>query len=242
MRTVHEVSLLSGVSIRTLQYYDRIGLLHPSAYSQSGYRLYDDAAIEKLQQILLFRELAFPLREISKIVNDPAFDRNRALEKQIEMLTMQKERLADLISFARELQTNGGKLMEDFKAFDKSKLEEYAAAAKAQWGATQEYSEYEQKANHRSQKAEMQLGSQMMDIFSAFGNIRTTDPASASAQTLVQKLQAFISEHFYDCSDEILCQLGEMYASGGEFTKNIDRAGGEGTAQFVHQAIQIHCK
>ena len=86
MMTVKEVSRLTGVSVRTLQYYDRIGLLHPAEYTESGYRLYDDAALEILQQILLFRELEFPLKQISQIIHAPDFDRNRALEQQIDFI------------------------------------------------------------------------------------------------------------------------------------------------------------
>ena len=91
MKTVHEVSELSGVSIRTLQYYDRIGLLSPTDRTGAGYRLYDDAALEKLQQILLFRELQFPLKDIMEIVNRPDFDRSKALEQQIELLNLKNE-------------------------------------------------------------------------------------------------------------------------------------------------------
>ena len=90
MMTVNEVSKLAGVSIRTLQYYDSIGLLKPAEYTESGYRLYDDAAMERLQQILLFRELEFPLKEIKEIVTRPDFDKQKALEQQIELLTMKK--------------------------------------------------------------------------------------------------------------------------------------------------------
>ena len=85
MMTVHQVSKLTGVSIRTLQYYDRIGLLKPDGYTEAGYRLYDDSSLERLQQILLFRELEFPLKEIRGILNAPNFDRNKALEQQIEL-------------------------------------------------------------------------------------------------------------------------------------------------------------
>ena len=91
--TVNEVSKLTGVSIRTLHYYDEIGLLHPSEITEAGYRLYDDTALERLQQILLFRELEFPLKEIKGVLDAPNFDRNRALEQQIELLTMKKEHL-----------------------------------------------------------------------------------------------------------------------------------------------------
>ncbi|MCR4637933.1 MerR family transcriptional regulator, partial [Ruminococcus sp.] len=85
MMTVKQVSELTGVSIRTLRYYDEIGLLQPAAHTESGYRLYDDTALERLQQILLFRELEFPLKDIVRIVSSPDFDRKKALEQQIEL-------------------------------------------------------------------------------------------------------------------------------------------------------------
>ena len=112
MMTVNEVSKLTGVSIRTLQYYDTIGLLKPIEYTESGYRLYDDTSLERLQQILLFKELKFPLKEIKKIIDAPNFDRNKALEQQIELLTMKKEHLENLISFARGIKGIGVKYMD----------------------------------------------------------------------------------------------------------------------------------
>lgn len=90
MMTVHEVSKLAGVSIRTLQYYDKIGLLHPTGYTDAGYRLYDDADLERLQHILLFRELEFPLKDIKAIINSPDFDRSKALEQRILMFMVVK--------------------------------------------------------------------------------------------------------------------------------------------------------
>jgi len=101
MMTVKEVSKLTGVSVRTLQYYDKIGLLHPTKYTDSGYRLYDDTAMKKLQQILLFRELEFPLKDIKAIIENPNFDQSKALEQQIELLTLKMEHLQNLINFAR---------------------------------------------------------------------------------------------------------------------------------------------
>ena len=96
MMTVKEASRLTGISIRTLQYYDKLGLL-PAMRTESGYRLYDDAALERLQQILLFRELEFPLRDIRTILDNPNFDRRKALHQQIELLTLKKQHLEDLI-------------------------------------------------------------------------------------------------------------------------------------------------
>ena len=241
MLTVQKVSRLTGVSIRTLQYYDRIGLLHPTEYSDAGYRLYDDAALETLQQILLFRELEFPLKDIRKIIESPDFDRGKALEQQIELLTLKKEHIENLIDLARGIKLLGVRHLK-FDAFDTKKIDEYAAQAKASWGNTPAYKEFEEKSKGRTKEQDRDISLGMMNIFAEFGAIRTTDPASEEAQALVKKLQDYITENFYTCTDEILNGLGKMYSGGGEFTKNIDSYGGEGTAEFAHQAIEIYCK
>ena len=241
MMTVQKVSRLTGVSIRTLQYYDRIGLLHPTEYSDAGYRLYDDAALETLQQILLFRELEFPLKDIRKIIESPDFDRGKALEQQIELLTLKKEHIENLIDLARGIKLLGVRHLK-FDAFDTKKIDEYAAQAKASWGNTPAYKEFEEKSKGRTKEQDRDISLGMMDIFAEFGAIRTTDPASEEAQALVKKLQGYITENFYTCTDEILNGLGKMYSGGGESTKNIDSYGGEGTAEFAHQAIEIYCK
>lgn len=140
MMTVNEVSKLTGVSIRALQYYDKIGLLHPAEYTEAGYRLYDDTALERLQQILLFRELEFSLKEIQSILQSPDFDRDRALDQQICLLTLKKEHIENLITFARGLKQVGGINM-DFSAFDTAKMDEYATKAKEKWQHTNAYQE-----------------------------------------------------------------------------------------------------
>ena len=240
MMTVNEVSKLTGVSIRTLQYYDKIGLLHPAKYTEAGYRLYDDAALEKLQQILLFRELEFPLKDIKKIISSPDFDRSKALEQQIELLQLKKEHIENLIDLAKEIKRLGvGKLT--FDAFNTKKMDEYAAQAKASWGTTPAYKEFEEKSKGRTREDDQKIYQGMIDIFGEFGQIRDTDPASAEAQALVKKLQDYITEHMYTCTKEILSGLGKMYAGGGDFTKNIDSYGGEGTAVFAARAIEINC-
>lgn len=238
MMTVHEVSKLAGVSIRTLQYYDKIGLLHPSAYSEAGYRLYAAKDLDRLQQILLFRELEFPLKDIRKIMESPDYDRNRALQQQIALLELKKEHLEHLIGFA--IKVLGARDM-DFSAFDRSKLDEYAARAKAAWGTSPEYQEYQEKAKDRTPAESQLLSEQCMTIFREFGQIRDTAPSSEAALHLVMKLQSFLTEHFYQCTDKTLSGLGKMYACGGEFTKNIDAYAGEGTAAFVNEAIQAYC-
>jgi len=241
MRTVHEVSGLTGVSIRTLQYYDKIGLLPPAEYTKSGYRLYDDTALEKLQQILLFRELEFPLKDIKKIMESSNFDRNKALTQQIELLTLKMEHIQNLIDLAREIKKDGGNYM-DFSAFDTEKLNAYAAQAKAVWGTTPEYKEYEERAKGRTETENHALQERLMEIFREFSQLRGSGPADCAVQQQVGKLQQFISDHFYTCSNTVLSGLGEMYAAGGEFTENINKAAGEGTAEFVNEAIQLYCK
>lgn len=241
MMTVNEVSRLTGVSIRALQYYDKIGLLRPTGHTRSGYRLYDDAALETLQQILLFRELKFPLKTIKEILSGPDFDREKALEQQISLLTMRKEHLERLIEFAREIQLTGGGKM-DFSVFDTKKMDDYARQAKERWGATPAYKEYEEKSQEWAEREERELWKDFMQIFVRFGELKGGDPASAEAQEQVGMLQGYITEHFYECTDAILADLGRMYAAGGEFTANINRCGGAGTAEFAAEAVRIYCK
>ena len=238
MMTVNEVSKRTGVSIRTLQYYDKIGLLRAAGRTEAGYRLYDDAALERLQQILLFRELEFPLKDIQKIVENPAFDRQKALEQQITLLTLKKQHLEDLIGLAQKIRTTGGKVM-DFTVFDTQKIKKYTEQAKKEWGETPEYKEFEEKTAHKTEKEVKDMSSQLMDIVAAFGGMQSKDPADSEVQAQVKKLQEFITEHYYNCSKVILNQLGQMYGAGGAFTENINAAGGAGAAAFAQKALRF---
>ena len=241
MMTVHEVSNLTGVSIRTLQYYDKIGLLHPSDYSGAGYRLYDENDLEKLQQILLFRELEFPLKDIREIINSLDFDREKALRQQIELLTLKRDHINNLITLARSIQLTGGKGM-DFAAFDTGKIDEYARQAKESWGVTREYKEFEAKNSNRTLSELKSMGDKLMALIAEFGMMKDKDPADPAVQEQVKKLQNYITENYYTCTKEILYGLGKMYAGGGVFTKNINAAGGEGTAEYAAEAIEVYCK
>ena len=135
MKTVREVSRITGVSVRTLHHYDAIGLLKPAQVTEAGYRLYDDAALGRLQTILLFRELQFPLKEIRDLLDTPDFDPMAALDDQIRLLQLRREHLDRLIDHARQIQKTGVMNM-DFKAYDTKKLDAYAAEAKKRWGHT----------------------------------------------------------------------------------------------------------
>lgn len=241
MLTVKEVSDLSGVSVRTLHHYDEIGLLKPSGHSESGYRLYDEDALARLQRILLFRTLEFPLKEIQGILDSDAYDDKLVLEQQIALLEMKKEHLENLILFAKGLKLRGVKNL-NFNAFDTKRIDEYAARAKENWGKTDAWKEFEQKSKGRTKEQDKLMAADMMDIFRRFGEIQDMQPGSQEAQALVKELQAFITANFYNCTNAILRSLGQMYAGGGEFAENIDKAGRKGTAEFAAKAIEIYTK
>lgn len=237
MMTVNEVSKLTGVSVRTLHHYDQIGILPATEVTEAGYRLYDESALERLQQILIYKELEFPLKEIKDIIDSPHYEQSKALDHQIRLLELKKEHLQNVIDLAWRIKSLGVKILS-FEAFDTKKIDEYAREAKASWGKTEAYKEYEKKSEGRSKEKQQALNAEMMEIFAEFGKIRDQESNGEAAIALAKKLQDHITENYYTCTDEILSGLGQMYAAGGDFTINIDKVGGEGTAVFAYEAIQ----
>lgn len=240
MRTVHEVSKLTGVSVRTLHHYDAIGLLKPSRVTDAGYRLYDDTALGRLQNILLFRELQFSLKEIKAILDSPVFDPAEALAQQIRLLELRRKHLDKLISFARELQKKGGIAM-NFSAFGNEEMDQYAAEVKERWGSTEAYAEYQRRSKEKSGRDAQETAGQLMELFAGMGTLRQLQPGEKAVQEKVGALQAFITAHYYTCTNEILSGLGQMYVKDERMKHSIDQAGGDGTAAFVSRAIEIYC-
>ena len=144
------------------------------------------------------------------------------------------------MNFALGIKMMGVKHM-DFKAFDRSKLDEYSRQAKELYGNTPEYKELEEKQKNRTKEEHNLLADRFMLLFKEAGEMKDKDPASPEAQDLVKRIQDYITENLYTCTNKILRGLGKMYSGGGDFTKNIDAYGGEGTAVFVDNAIQIYC-
>ena len=241
MKTVNEVSKITGVSVRTLHHYDAIGLLKPAKVTEAGYRLYDTASLQRLHAILLLKELQFSLKDIKEILDAPGFDPMEALQQQIGLLELQRQHLTELIDHARQIQKTGVIPM-DFSSFDTEKIDRYAQEAKKQWGKTDACKEYEVKTSGQSKSQMQETGDKLMDIFREFGAIRHLSPASSEAQDLVTKLQSFITDNYYTCTRQILFGLGQMYAAGDEMNENIDKAGGEGTGAFARDAITVYCK
>ena len=240
MKTVNELAKTAHVSVRTLHHYDAVGLLKPTQITEAGYRLYDEAAQEKLYLILLFREIGFPLKEIQGILDAPDFDRNRCLETQVALLKAKIDHLQTCIHLANGIKLMGVKNLK-LNNWDPKKIDEYQSQAKALYGKTDAYKEYRQKAKGRSEAENKMLGGQVMDFFVRLGAMKDQEPGSEAVQAWVRELQAYFTEHFYTCTNQILLGLGEMYAGGGSMTENIDAAGGKGTGAFALEAIRIYC-
>lgn len=241
--TISETAKLTGVSVRTLHYYDEIGLLAPSeVISDTGYRYYDEATIERLQQILFFKELDFPLKEIVKIMNSPRYDKEQALANQRELLILKRNRLNNLIAL---LDLNlKGEIVMSFSEFDNEEIEKekkrYAKEVKEKWGDTDAYKECNEKQKNYSKKDYKEMMEKSDQILSAFAAQLGETPESSKVQDLVREWQNYISKYYYDCTDQILAGLGQMYVADERFTANMDKFG-EGTAQLISDAINIYC-
>ena len=232
MMQIKEFAEMTGVSVRTLHYYDQIGLLRPARVDKdSGYRYYDEASLLRMQQILFYRELDFPLKDICRILSSPDFDSQQALAEQRQLLCLKKQRLERLIAAIDDHMK--GEI--NMHAFDNREFEQYREEVKEKWGHTQAYAEYQQRGKHDHNA----LAAGMDAIMAEFAVCKAQghSPASIEAQTLVKRLQVYITDHFYNCTDAILKGLGEMYVADDRFRSNIDRHG-EGTAEFIRQAIQ----
>lgn len=242
MKTVKEVAKLTGISVRTLHYYDEIGLLKPTETTGAGYRLYDGNALGRLQQILFFRELGFPLKEIRSILANPSFDASEALQHHRRMLVLERDRLNGLIRLAD--QTLKGENTMSFEEFDKSKIneerEKYAKEAKERWGKSDAYRESEQRTASYMKEDWDRINGEAEKLYHSFAQNLEKQPGDPAVQSLVGQWQEFISRNFYHCNKEILAGLGQMYAGDPRFAKNINQYG-DGLADFMSQAIAQYC-
>ena len=236
---IKEFAVLTGVSVRTLHYYDELGLLNPAYVDKSsGYRYYDEASLLRMQEILFYRELDFSLKRIAEILSSPDYDKNAALQEQRHLLTLKKERLERLI-LAIDDAAKGEIVMT---AFDNSAFDAYKAEAEAKWGETTAYQEHRDRTKSYSKGKWDDLAAEMDAIFAEFALCMKNGeaPDSADAQDLVRLLQTHITENYYHCTDQILAGLGQMYVADERFRTNIDRHA-DGTATFVCEAITIYC-
>lgn len=237
--TIGELSRVSGVSVRTLRHYDAIGLLKPCATTEAGYRQYDNDTLERLSLILFFRELKFPLREIGRMLDSTDFDLVAVLDRQIAELEEKRRHIDNLILLARGVWMRGLNHLR-FSAFDLEKLDDVAARAADTWQDTPEWRESQRRAAELSPEERERQGQDFMALIASFGH-HPEDPACPEAQAMVQSLRDYITAHFYDCRLPLLQGMANLYDGGGEFTRNIDRAAGTGTAAFLAQAMRVYC-
>ena len=240
---IKEFAKLTAVSVRTLHYYDEIGLLKPAFVDeQNGYRFYDENSLERMQEILFYRELDFELKSIRDILSSPDYDKRKALAEQRKLLILKKERLERIIDALDGVEK--GKIA--MTAFDNSDYEtarkQYETEAKQRWGNTDAYKEHAEKTADYTKDKWQEVNDGLMTVFAKFAecmnNGHTAD--SNEAQALVKELQDYITDNYYTCTNEILAGLGQMYVADERFKNNIDKQT-PGTAEFVREAIEIYC-
>lgn len=240
---VKQFSSLTGVSVRTLHYYDEIGLLKPEYVDEhNGYRYYGEESLRRLSEILFYRELDFSLKSISELLLLPNYDRKAALQGQKQLLILKRNRLDRLIAALDDAE-KGTTLMN---AFDNSEYErarnEYKAEAEKRWGKTEEYREFGEKTRSYSDEKWGEVNDGMNEVFRRFAELLKAGFSSDSdeAKKTAEALQGFITENCYTCTKQILLCLGQMYTSDERFRQKIDKHG-EGTADFAARAIEAYC-
>lgn len=247
MYMINEISKLTGVSIRMLHHYDKIGLLVPSKRTDTNYRMYSDEDVAKLYQILLFKELEFSLQEIKTILQDENFDKEKALKEQRNLIIKKKNRLEKIIESIDDTINNfGGNVMnkENFKAFDyediKKHEEKYKEETERKYGKTDAYKESKEKTSKYSKNDWENIMGEAESIYVELSKLMDKEPSDEQVQLLVEKWRNHITENFYNCTIEIFRGLALMYVADERFTKNIDKYG-EGLAQFLSDAMNIYC-
>ena len=236
---IKEFAEITGVSVRTLHYYDEIDLLRPAAVDRcTGYRYYDESSLIRMQEILFYRELDFSLKSIGEILSSPYYDKSKALQEHKQLLILKKERIERLIS-AIDDAAKGVNIMN---AFDNSEFEKYKAEAKEKWGSTEAYKEHAEKTKNYSKDKWNNLADEMNDIMAEFALCMKNGntPDSDEAHKLVKALQSHITDSYYLCTNDILAGLGQMYVLDERFKNNIDKHA-DGTAEFICKAIEAYC-
>ncbi|MFF5185558.1 MerR family transcriptional regulator [Streptomyces sp. NPDC000345] len=241
--SVGQVAAFAGVTVRTLHHYDEIGLLVPGGRSHAGHRRYEDADLDRLQQILFYRELGFPLDEVAALLDDPAADPREHLRRQHELLTARIEKLqkmAAAVEHAMEARTMGIDLTpeERFEVFGDKDPEQYAEEAEARWGATEQYAESQRRAARYTKddwkrlQAEADAWGRRYAALVAAGE----PPAGEAAMDLAEEHRQHISRWFYECPYGMHRCLGEMYVSDERFKAFYDSMR-PGLAEHLREAI-----
>ena len=241
--TVGDVARRAGITVRTLHHYDEVGLVTPSDRTEGGYRLYGPEAIDRLQEVLFFRELGFGLEEIRGIVDAPEYQRAAALARQRRLVEQKATRLLDMmdaLDVAIEAERQGivmnpEEKLEVFGDFDP---DEHVQEARERWGDSDAYRDSVRRTASYTKADWQQINAENQQINEALLALMAADvpPDDPAAMNLAEEHRAQITKWFYECTPEIHAGLGQMYVADLRFKENIDKAGA-GLADYLSAAI-----
>lgn len=244
--SVGQVADLAGITIRTLHHYDEVGLLSPGGRSAAGYRIYEESDLERLQQILFYRELGFTLKEIAAIADDPRTDAIGHLRRQRGLLTERIERLSamvEAIDYEMEARTMDIRLTpeERFEVFGEFRPEDYAEEAERRWGETESYKESQRRVASYKKEDWQRLKTEEEEVRARLAAAMEAGlaPESEEAMAAAEAHRQHISRWFYECTYEIHRGLTDMYVSDERFRSNYD-ATAPGLAHFIREAAHAN--
>ena len=229
---------LANVSIRALHHYDEMGLLKPSKRSAAGYRLYSEDDLDRLQQVLFYKELGFGLDKIGELMADPDFDRGKALIAQRELMAKQATRLQAMVKLIDKtlVSIEGGIDMKK-----EEKFEGFEAEAKERWGETDSYKESARRTKNYTEedwsRIEMEDETRIAKMVDLFD--RQVGAEEPGAMDLAEEARLSIDKNFYPCSHEMHLRLGEMYVADQRFTDFYDKHR-QGLAKWFNAAIKAN--
>jgi DNA-binding transcriptional MerR regulator len=243
---VGEVATLAGVTVRTLHHYDRIGLLSPSERTSAGYRRYTPSDLDRLHQVLVYRELGFPLEEIATLLDDPAADPVAHLRRQLALLRDRLDRTRAMVAAVEkemEARTMGISLTpeERFEVFGEHDPSQYDAEVEERWGETEAYAESRRRTSSYTKDDWLRIKEEGADVERRFAEALRSGAAADSEQAMdvAEEHRQHISRWFYDCPPEMHAGLGRMYVEDERFTAHYEEIA-PGLAQYVSTAVQAN--
>lgn len=238
---VKDVAEMVGVSIRTLHHYDQIGLLTPNETTDSGYRLYSEEDLDKLQQILFFKELDFPLKEIKRIIHSSSFNKKETLILQRKMLIAKRNRINTMIeTIDKTIKHIVGEIQmtheERFVGINFSH-KEYEKEARERWG-NQSVNKVNTALEKMTKDEHKGLAEKWDSIFNKLSLLRDQSPKSIEVQLAIKDWYEFLNEHFGKYSTNAFYGLSQLYINDERFSKNIDQYG-NGLTRFMSEAMKV---
>lgn len=244
--TVKQLAKAAGVSVRTLHYYDEIGLLKPTYIKENGYRYYEEKEFIKLEQILFFKELEFPLEEIVRIMSANNFDTVAALQDQRKFLELKKARIDSLLNTIdttiNTLKGGANKMntIKNTRDDTMAQIDQYKEEAKQRWGNTEAYKQSMERTKHWTKEDYKKAAVQWKEFGKKLGDTMDKGYDSPEFQALIAKQHESINA-FYDCSIDMFRALGQMYNADPRFRKTYEDIK-PGLAECMEKAINYYCE